>query len=67
MGIRDWLGGKHGIDHEIQEMMNPLMAWRLQQFVAFHETRTVTGATDPADSQLLYLLGGGFNSIRGQR
>jgi RNA polymerase-interacting CarD/CdnL/TRCF family regulator len=34
MGIRDWLGGKRGVDREIQEMMNPLIAWRLQHFAA---------------------------------
>lgn len=35
MGIGDWLGGKRGVDREIQEMMNPLIAWRLQHFVRF--------------------------------
>jgi hypothetical protein len=30
MGIKDWLSGRRGVDREIQEMMNPLIAWRLQ-------------------------------------
>jgi hypothetical protein len=29
MGIRDWLGGKRGVDREIRELMNPPDAWRL--------------------------------------
>jgi hypothetical protein len=35
MGIGDWFGGRGGRDREIQEIMNPLVAWRLQHFVAF--------------------------------
>jgi RNA polymerase-interacting CarD/CdnL/TRCF family regulator len=35
MGFRDWLGGRRGFDNELQEIMNPLLTWRLQHFVAF--------------------------------
>lgn len=35
MGIRDWLGGNRGVSRDIQEMMNPLLAWRPVHFVAF--------------------------------
>ncbi|SFM06083.1 CarD-like/TRCF domain-containing protein [Bradyrhizobium sp. NFR13] len=36
MGIRDWLGGNRGgLSRDIQELMNPLLAWRPVHFVAF--------------------------------